>query len=79
MNHRIIDPRDAVSEIESPIFRVHFVDADGSEEEWQLTDAAGALEAIGWADSFKRPYRLYVEWPVSTGVGLALIVARTAI
>lgn len=76
MKHRIIDPRDGVSEIDFPAYRVYFFDSDGATEEWQLVEARDVSEVIVWADSQQRTYKLYVEWPLATGAGLALISVR---
>ncbi len=49
MEARVIDPRDAVQEVNDPTYRVYFWADDGSgKEEWELSkaDLGGFLNAL---------------------------------
>ena len=74
----MIDPRDGVTEVDFPAYRVYFSDSHGAPEEWQLTGSRSVLEVVEWADAEvgQRSYRLYAEWPLSTGVGLVRLLER---
>ncbi len=79
MKSQLIDPRDGVSEVDSPGYRVYFADSHGSTEEWKLTECRHVLEAIEWAETVarRRSFCLYAEWPLSTGVGLVQLLQRS--
>lgn len=81
LKSRMIDPRDGVSEIDFPGYRVYFVDSHGATEEWLLTECRSVLEAIDWADTEarQRSYHLYAEWPLSTGIGLVRLLERNGL
>lgn len=81
LKSRMIDPRDGVSEIDFPGYRVYFIDSHGATEEWLLTECHSVLEAIDWADTAarQRSYYLYAEWPLSTGIGLVRLLERSGL
>ena len=81
LKSRMIDPRDGVSEIDLPGYRVYFIDSHGATEEWLLTECRSVLEAIAWADTAarQRSYHLYAEWPLSTGIGLVRLLERNGL
>ena len=68
-----IDPRDTVQEIDSPAYRVYFIGADGSADEFRLDGAEEVENALSWAASDGRPFDLFVEYPTSEGIGLILL------
>lgn len=76
MKTRGVDPRDQTWEIEQPTYRVHFHDADGASEEYEVEDG-DAREVLAWADAVKgnRTFVLYACVP-RDGLGLLRLQGR---
>lgn len=68
-----IDPRDTVQEIDSPVYRVYFIEPDGSTEEFQLVGVQEVESALVWARDDGRHFDLFAEYPTSQGPGLVLL------
>lgn len=66
-----IDPRDAVSLVLNPVYRVYFWDSDGACDEWRLEDATWEDVAAWSSARLKgREATVWVEVPHPEGVVL---------
>lgn len=68
-----IDPRDTVQEIDSPAYRVYFIEPDDSTEEFRLVGVQQVESALAWARDDGRHFDLFAEYPTSQGTGLVLL------
>lgn len=68
---RHIDPRDAVSHVSDPVYRVYFWDSSGACDEWRLEDATWE-EVSAWAAAHLegRVATVWIEVPDPEGVVL---------
>lgn len=71
MKVRQIDPRDAVSLVLDPVYRVYFWGSDGACDEWRLEDATWE-EVAAWSSAHRkgRDATVWVEVPHPEGVVL---------
>jgi len=75
----MVDPRDQVSEVDDPAYRVYFWPSPTACEEWELREA-DLDEVLEWvaADGAGRPHSLWVSIPDVSDVrsGVRLIRLR---
>lgn len=75
----LVDPRDIVSEIETPVFRVYFMNRMNASSEHRLENC-DVEAALQWAreNQEDRSYDLWVEYPNSDEKGLLLLLREPA-
>ncbi|MDR6573620.1 MULTISPECIES: hypothetical protein [unclassified Curtobacterium] len=73
-----VDPRDVQTEYETSVYRVYFVDSNGSTDEYRLEGADDVRQVLAWADEHAagRGFDLYVETEGRTGKRLDLLVKQ---
>jgi hypothetical protein len=69
-----VDPRDETWEVDLPLYRVYFWDAEARSDEYELSGAEDVAEIIRWAesDSDGRSFTVYACVP-GDGVGLVRV------
>ncbi len=75
---RLIDPRDAVGEIDSPDYWVVFFGEHGATEELRVSGASSVDEVLAWAEANRggRQRAVWVEVPDRDGVVLARLAGE---
>lgn len=74
-----VDPRDQTWEVDQPRYRVHFHEANGTSDEYEVA-GADVDQVIAWAEAHRRErtYVLYVCVPAD-GLGLVRLAGVDAI
>jgi len=71
MDIRGVDPRDQTWEVSHPSYRVHFHDAAGASDEYEVT-GANVAEVLAWAEA-RRGDRTFVLYACVPHEGLGLL------
>ncbi|MFT3876150.1 MAG: hypothetical protein QM708_07000 [Propioniciclava sp.] len=73
-----VDPRDVNWEDLHPVFRVYFTEADGSTDEWRISQAGSVEKVLTWAEreSDARAQTIYVEVRGAMETGLVCIAHK---
>jgi hypothetical protein len=69
-----VDPRDETWEVDLPLYRVYFWDAEASSDEYELSGAEDVAEVLRWAESDRdgRSFTMYACIP-RDGLGLVRV------
>jgi hypothetical protein len=75
---KLIDPRDAAGEIDSPDYRVVFFGEHGAAEELRVSGASSVDKVLAWAEANRgcRQRAVWVEVPDRDGVVLARLAGE---